>query len=194
MRHIIFVRGGQITTGMDAVTRQIEKSRDGAYIMSITKEKSKATTSMFGFLFGYVYPAILEEMGQEPTVEAFKELDRELKLRFGAAELATSFEMQRRGGFEKKVTGKPFIKVDEVMTPKSKSDYTVQEMQDYWMALQNLVAEMWGRTLKDPDPNWKDGWGKSVKNGKSEFIKCQHSKCGHNDCRRCTIECAREFS
>ena len=26
-----------------------------------------------------------------------------------------------------------------------------------------------------------------------EFVKCQHSKCGHNDCRQCTIECAKEF-
>lgn len=164
MRHIVFIRDGQVTKGMEAVTRQIEKSRDGAYIMSITKEKSKATARMFGYLFGYVYKAILEEMGQEPTVEAFAELDRMLKARFGAAEPMTAFELRRSRPLKTENRGKPFIKVvTEIMTPKSKSDYTVEEMQDYWTALQKLVSEMWGRTLKDPDANWKDGWEESSK-------------------------------
>ncbi len=165
MRHIVFIRSGQVTKGIGAVTRQIEKSKDGAYIMSITKEKSKATTSMFAYLYGYVYKAILEEMGQQPTVEAFDELDRMLKLRFGVAETATTFELRRlkcpRGEYTEKAkntVGKPFIKIDNIMKPKSKADYTVQEMEDYWMALHNLVSEMWSRTLKDPDPDWKNNW------------------------------------
>lgn len=158
MKHIIFIRDGLVTKGLDAV-------KDGIYIL--TEEKSKATAGMFGYLFGYVYKAILEEMGQEQSVEAFKELDRMLKERFGAAEMITTFELRRKQivNAEKfEITeGKPFVKISEKMQPKSKADYTVQEMQDYWMALQKLVAEMWGRTLKDPDPNWKDGWKEETK-------------------------------
>ena len=97
-------------------------------------------------------------------------------MRFGAAEVSTKFEMRRKKTFRSTVTGdtcdaesgeimkmgKPFIKVVETMTPKPKSDYTVHEMQDYWTALQKLVAEMWGRILKDPDPNWKNNWKPKV--------------------------------
>jgi len=173
MKMSCFVREGELS--LPGHTKEmIKQNKDGAYVMDLLKEKSKATGSMFGFLYGYVYPVILEEMGQEQSVEAFKELDRMLKERFGAAEISTKFELRRKKIFTSMVTGetcdvesgeigvtdtgKPFVKVTDAMKPKSKADYTVQEMQDYWMALQKLVAEMWGRTLKDPDPNWKKNW------------------------------------
>jgi len=161
MKMPCFIREGELS--LPGHSREmIKQNKDGAYVMDLLKEKSKATGSMFGFLYGYVYPAILEEMGQEQSVEAFKELDRELKLRFGAAEISPSFELRRKTMRLQGTAGgsvmKPFVKITEEMKPKSKADYTVQEMQDYWMALHKLVAEMWGRTLKDPDPNWRKHW------------------------------------
>ncbi len=158
MRHIIFIKEGRVTRGMDALDSQIKGSSDGIYTVAMTKQKSQATTRMHGYLYGYVYAEILKEMGQQPTVEAFNELDRELKLRFGTAEPITTYELRRRMSPETKGKTVPFVKIDETMQPKSKADYTVQEMQDYWMALQSLACDMWGMVLKDPDPNWKDGW------------------------------------
>jgi len=176
MRHIIFIKDGR-AKGLDAISTQIRGSNDGIYTITMTKQKSQATTRMHGYLYGYVYAEILKEMGQQPTVEAFNELDRMLKLRFGAAETTTTYELRRKkefstgGDMDTGNTGRPFVKIEETMKPKSKADYTVQEMQDYWTALQELANQMWGMVLKDPDPNWQDGWNDKKTEIENDYIQ-----------------------
>ncbi len=159
-REIVFIRDGEMTSGWDKISRWIKTAKNGSYVWTLKSEKSKASSRMFGYLFGYLYPAILSEMGQEPSVEALNELDREFKLRFGAAEVATTFELRRK--LESTGDGKPFVKIKDTMKPKSKADYTVDEMKNYFMAIQRIASEMWDVVLKDPDPNWKDGWVEKV--------------------------------
>ena len=159
IRKIIFIRDGEMTSGRDKISQWIKTAKNGAYVWTLKSEKSKASSRMFGYLFGYLYPAILSEMGQEPSVEALNELDREFKFRFGPAEVVQAFQMQQH---KKEVLAPPFIKVTEQLRPKSKADYTVEEMKNYFMAIQRIASEMWDVALKDPDPNWEDGWVEKV--------------------------------
>lgn len=207
-REIVFIKDGKITTGSDRVRRGIETSKDGSYVWTLKSEKSKASSRMFGYLFGYLYPAVLFEMGQDPSVEALNELDRELKMRFGPAIPKRKYEMRREFG----LSGKPFLKVTDSVVPKSKADYTVEEMQNYWMAIQRIAAEMWDVALKDPDSNWRDGWEQAAEKrvapvgyGQGRATRppggppdpnlkiCYHN-CGHGDCRRCDAKCEPDQS
>jgi len=149
----------------------------GPYVFDIKKQKSKATASMFGYLYGYVYLRILSEMGEFKTQENIAELDKTLKAKFGVTHVVKSYSLRRKRAAETHDThrdsmaSRPFVKVEERVEPKSKRLYTVDEMQDYWIALQQFAAEFWNLQLSDPDPNWKKEWlkgitGKTVKNDK----------------------------
>ena len=149
-----FVRDGLLSLP-EHTKGLIRQNKDGAYIGTLEKEKSKATASMFGYLYGYCYPAILEEMGEFKSKENVDRLDDTLKERFGVSEVTTKYELKRK----LHSAGEPFVKTTEVTAPKPKDKYTVQEMQDYWIALQKFAAEFFNLTLKDPDPDWKEKWG-----------------------------------
>ena len=160
-----FVRNGLLS--LPGNTKEmIRQMKDGIYILDLKKEKSKATASMFAYLYGYVYPAILEEMGEFKSKENVDRLDDTLKERFGVYEVVTKYKLRIH---KNHLPEKPFVKKTEVTAPKPKDKYTVQEMQDYWIALQKFAAEFFNLTLKDPDPDWKEKWGSS--NHKKETVE-----------------------
>ena len=163
MKMSCFVRDGELN--LPGHTREmIKQKKDGSYVMDLSSEKSKATASMFGFLFGSVYPSILKEMGEFRSVENIKKLDKTLKERFGPSEIRTKYELRKHKIFEPSKTGtlhkegKPFVKISEEVAPKSKAKYTVDEMSQYWDALRQFAGEFFNLTLKDPDPEWKKHW------------------------------------
>jgi len=131
----------------------IKQNKDGAYVMDLTGEKSKATGSMFGFLYGKIYPSLLKEMGEFQTKENIEKLDATLKEKFGTCRLTKVFELRRKLNNKK-----PFVKATEEIKPKPKREYTVDEMSQYWDALRQFAADFFGMTLEEPDPNWRKHW------------------------------------
>lgn len=158
-----FLRDGELS--LPGHSREmIKQNKDGAYVMDLLKEKSKATGSMFSYLYGYVYPEILKAMGEFRSKENVDKLDQTLKDRFGISEVRTKYELRRKKEFadggddDAGNTGKPFVKVIEETVAKDKARYTVDEMQEYWIALQSFASQFFELVLKDPDPNWKKNW------------------------------------
>lgn len=134
-------------------SRYIETLPDGSYVLDIRKEKSKATQSMFGYLYGYLYPEILKEMGEFQTKENVEKLDVLFKKEYGVTHVTTEYVAIAIRGFDEQA-----IQPVESVEPKSKRDYTVGEMENYWTAIQKFAAEFLGLILKDPDPEWKEKW------------------------------------
>ena len=148
-----FVRDGLLGMPWNT-TEMIRQMKDGIYILDLKKEKSKATASMFGFLYGKIYPSILEEIGEFQTKENIERLDETLKKRFGTTHITQKYELRKP-----KSGGKPFIKNIETVEPKPKRIWSVDDMSQYWDALRQFAAEFWGMTLEEPDPDWKEKWG-----------------------------------
>lgn len=145
----------------------IGQQKDGSYLFDLKKEKSKATGSMFGYLYGYVYPEILKAIPEHCTKENIDKLDDVLKKKFGMAKLTKVFSLWR-----KSVGGKPYVKVSEELLPSPKREYTVDEMQDYWMALQQFASEFFELVLNDPDPDWRNQYQKKI-NEEPEFTEAE---------------------
>jgi len=149
MKLPVFIRGGKLN--LPSHTREIiRQQKDGSYVFDLKREKSKATASMFGYLYGYVYPAILKEMGEFQTVENVDRLDIFLKSKFGKTHLKKHYSPS--------VASHAKIIIREKLESKPKSKYTVEEMQEFWIALQQFAAEFFNLTLTDPDPDWRKHW------------------------------------
>jgi len=149
-----FVRDGELS--LPGHTREmIKQNKNGAYVMDLLKEKSKATGSMFGYLYGYVYPEILKAMGEFRSKENVEKLDQTLKDRFGVSEVRTKYELMKR-----RIKPEPllFVNIIEETVAKEKARYTVDEMQEYWIALQLFASQFFELVLNDPDPNWRKHW------------------------------------
>jgi len=159
MKMSCFIRDGELNLPGNS-REMIKQNKDGSYVMDLLKEKSKATGSMFCYLYGYVYPEILKAMGEFRSKENVDKLDQTLKDRFGISEVSTKFELRRygRGNKIEGTIGKPFIKVVEETVAKDKARYTVDEMQEYWIALQSFASQFFELVLNDPDPNWQKHW------------------------------------
>lgn len=152
MKLSCFIKEGELSLPPHS-KEVIGQHKDGAYLFDLKKEKSKATTSMFGYLYGYVYPEILRAMPEHRTKENIDRLDDVLKAKFGVARLTKVFQLRKQAS-----SGVPFVKVTEEILPRPKSEYTVEEMQDYWSALQQFASEFFGLVLHDPDPEWRKHW------------------------------------
>lgn len=160
MKMSCFVRDGELS--LPGHTREmIKQNKDGTYVMDLVKEKSKATGSMFSYLYGYVYPEILKAMGEFRSKENVDKLDQTLKDRFGISEVRTKYVLRKRsvpqqapGSF----TTEPYVNIIEETVAKDKARYTVEEMGEYWIALQSFASQFFELVLKDPDPNWRKHW------------------------------------
>ena len=164
-KNIIFMREGVLKVP-EQTAEIIGRLKDGAYLMDLKSEKSKATGSMFGYLYGYVYPEILKAQGCQVDKESIDELDRILKNKYGAAEVKKVFELRRKVVSLAKENGfknVPYMKETEELRPKDKAAYTVEEMQNYWMALHEFASLFFGLVLTDPDPGWDDGYSETPK-------------------------------
>ena len=163
-KNIIFMREGVLKVP-EQTAEIIGRLKDGAYLMDLKSEKSKATGSMFGYLYGYVYPEILKAQGCQVDKESIDELDRILKNKHGATEVKKVFELRKKPkGLHEGPEASLFtyhIKTTEELRPKDKAAYTVDEMQNYWMALHEFAALFFGLVLTDPDPGWNIGYGAS---------------------------------
>jgi len=161
MRMPCFIRDGELSLP-DHTREMIKQNDDGAYIMDLIKEKSKATGSMFSYLYGYVYPEILKAMGEFRSKENVNKLDETLKDRFGISEVRTKYVLMKRKALINNKVGaqieEPFIKTIEETVAKDKARYTVDEMQEYWIALQSFASQFFELVLNDPDPKWKKHW------------------------------------
>ena len=156
MKLSCFIRGGELNLPPHS-KKIIKTANDGSYVLDLKKEKSKATASMFGFLFGYVMPEILDAMGEHKTKENIDRLDDTLKARFGPTHLVKKYSLRRsKSATDSK--GIPFVRNDEELVPKPKSKYSVEEMQLYWLALQQFASEFFGLVIHDPDPDWRKKW------------------------------------
>ncbi len=165
MKLPFFIRSGE--PSFPPHTKEIFKAaNDGAYVFDFTKEKSKATASMFGYLYNYVYPEILKAMGEHRTKGNIDKLDETLKVKYGISKLTKVFELRKRLAGDTATGGEkstvPFVKVVEKILPISKSKYTVEDMTEFWLALQQFASEFFGLVLHDPDPEWKKHWEKTT--------------------------------
>lgn len=154
-----FLRDGELSFPGHS-REMIKQNKDGAYIMDLLKEKSKATGSMFSYLYGYVYPEILKAMGEFRSKENVDKLDQTLKDKFGISEVRTKYALMKRKVFEGSTLHKeePFVKVIEETVAKDKARYTVDEMQEYFIALQTFASQFFELVINDPDPNWRKHW------------------------------------
>ena len=133
--------------------------KDGIYIIELRSEKSKATHPMMAYLFGYVYREICKEMNGLVNKKEIDYLHGLLKETYGATHLVDSITHDIK---EKKIIHRDEIK------PKSLAIYTVQEMQDYWMCLQEMASTYFNILIRDPDPDWKKKWGNWEKKHQSK--------------------------
>ena len=162
MKLSCFIRGGELN--LPPHSKEIIKTaNDGSYVLDLKKEKSKATASMFSYLYGYCYSEILDATGDHKTKENIDRLDGVLKERYGPTTLVNTYQLRKHKIYTPEsgtswTEGKPFVKIVEKVEPKPKSKYTVEEMQTYWIALQQFAAEFFGLVLHDPDPDWKKHW------------------------------------
>jgi len=164
-----FIRDGELSFPGHS-REMIKQNKDGTYVMDLVKEKSKATGSMFSYLYGYVYPEILKAMGEFRSKENVDKLDETLKDKFGISEVRTKYVLMRKAVKLDKLpetteeadklhsSGQPFVKVVDETVAKEKARYTVDEMQEYFIALQSFASQFFELVINDPDPNWREHW------------------------------------
>ena len=139
----------------DSFREYITKFKDrGAVCVTVTKPKSKATWSMFKYLFGGQYKLILEEMGEYPSEENLQHIHRLMKDHHGTTEVRDELQITDDYKIER---------MHDMVRPKNASSYTVEEMQLFWQGNQQFGAEMLGLNIPDPDPDWKESWKKERK-------------------------------
>lgn len=139
-------RNGRLKPNEDFI--EYLKTFNQIVCVTVAKPKSKATWSMYKYLFGCQYKMILEEMGEYTTEENTQRIHKIMKESHGTTEIREEMYRGVNGNIEKK----------EELLPKKARDYTVEEMQLFWQGNQQFAAEFLGLNIPDPDPGWKEFW------------------------------------
>ena len=122
--------------------RELDALPKGRYKMTIEKFHRKATNKQFSYLYGIVYPMMLQAAWENGyTTDDFKnveELDIWCKARWA----------------NKCITNRDTGEVIKI--PLSKSEFVTIDENLYCDTLRTFVSEYWGVFIPDPNPNWRN--------------------------------------
>lgn len=127
--------------------QELDSLPKGRYKLSVEKLHRKATPKQFGYLFGYLYPLMLQAAYENGyTTDDFKDIE-ELDL-WAKARWANKAITNRDTGEVMKI-------------PISKAKFVTIDEMLYVNTIRDFLAEYWGVVTLDPNPNWKNKGAKS---------------------------------
>ena len=122
--------------------KELDALPRGRYKMTIEKFHRKATNKQFSYLYGIVYPMMLQAAWENGyTTDDFKdveELDMWCKARWAS----------------KCVTNRDTGEV--IRIPITKSKFVTIDENLYCETLRTFVSEFWGVFIPDPNSNWRN--------------------------------------
>lgn len=121
--------------------KELDALPKGRYRIIVERFHRKASSKQFSYLYGVVYPAMLQAAYQNGyTTDDFKDIE-ELDL-WCKARWANKCITNRDSGEVMKI-------------PLSKSKFITIDENLYCDTLRTFVAEYWGEFIPDPDKNWR---------------------------------------
>ena len=122
--------------------KELDALPKGRYKMTIEKFHRKATNKQFSYLYGIVYPMMLQAAWENGyTTDDFKDVE-ELDM-WAKARWASKCVTNRDTG-------------EVIRIPITKSKFVTIDENLYCETLRTFVSEFWGIFIPDPNPNWRN--------------------------------------
>ena len=122
--------------------KELDALPRGRYKMTIEKFHRKATNKQFSYLYGIVYPMMLQAAWENGyTTDDFKDVE-ELDM-WAKARWASKCVTNRDTG-------------EVIRIPITKSKFVTIDENLYCETLRTFVSEFWGVYIPDPNPNWRN--------------------------------------